>query len=73
MKILIDTLDLKEIKKYSDMGIISGVTTNTKVLGGSIPYVPTTKTVTTEVKPVHYGHTDIVTTEKIGGLTVSKT
>ena len=28
MKILIDTLDLKEIKKYSDMGIISGVTTN---------------------------------------------
>ena len=28
MKILIDTLDVKEIKKYSDMGIISGVTTN---------------------------------------------
>jgi transaldolase len=28
MRILIDTLDLKEIKKYSNMGIISGVTTN---------------------------------------------
>ena len=28
MKILIDTLDVKEIKKYSDMGVISGVTTN---------------------------------------------
>jgi transaldolase len=28
MKILIDSLDVKEIKKYSDMGIISGVTTN---------------------------------------------
>ena len=28
MKILIDTLDLKEIKKYADLGILSGVTTN---------------------------------------------
>tara|TARA_Y100000593_G_C4241958_1_gene302614 strand:+ start:430 stop:1083 length:654 start_codon:yes stop_codon:yes gene_type:complete len=28
MKILIDTLDIKEIKKYNDMGILSGVTTN---------------------------------------------
>ena len=28
MKILIDTLDVKEINKYSDMGVISGVTTN---------------------------------------------
>jgi|TARA_B110000977_G_scaffold201355_1_gene295539 transaldolase len=28
VKILIDTLDLKEIKKYSQFGILSGVTTN---------------------------------------------
>jgi transaldolase len=28
MKIFIDTLDLKEIKKYADLGILSGVTTN---------------------------------------------
>ena len=28
MKILIDTLDLNEIKKYSELGIISGTTTN---------------------------------------------
>lgn len=28
MKILIDTLDLEEIRKYSAMGILSGVTTN---------------------------------------------
>ena len=28
MKIFLDTLDLNQIKKYSNMGILSGVTTN---------------------------------------------